>query len=344
MSGRGLITLAALRRLLLGLVVLVLAGAPVAGAHEIRPAYLRIDELVPGRYEILWRTPLLSGVRLPVALRLPAEVRDVTGPTLRELPGSLVERRIVDVDGGLAGRRVDFVGLEATITDVLVRVQTRDGERSTALVHPSHPWVTVAVSQGMPAVAAAYFLQGVEHILFGADHLLFVLGLLLLVRDRWMLLRTITAFTVAHSITLGAATLGYVRVPGAPLNAAIALSILFLGVEVVRARRGRSGVALRQPWIVAFAFGLLHGLGFASGLVSLGLPQSDIPLALLLFNVGVEAGQLLFVAGVLLLERAFRLLEIRWPRPVPPLPGYVVGSLGAYWAIDRVAAMLGGPG
>ena len=174
------------------------------------------------------------------------------------------------------------------------------------------------------------------------DHLLFVLGLLLLVKDSWMLVKTVSAFTVAHSITLAIATLGYASVPGPPLNAAIALSILFLGAEIVRSWRGETSLTIRQPWVVAFAFGLLHGFGFASGLTTMGLPRTEIPLALLMFNVGVEIGQLLFVILVLLLERAFRVLEVRWPRWAEVLPAYIVGSLGAYWTIQRVAMLLGG--
>jgi hydrogenase/urease accessory protein HupE len=194
----------------------------------------------------------------------------------------------------------------------------------------------------MFGASGAYLVEGIQHILLGIDHLLFLLGLLLIVKDRWMLLKTISAFTVAHSITLAIATLGYGQVPGPPLNAAIALSILFLGPEVVRAKRGESSFTIDHPWVVAFAFGLLHGFGFASGLISMGLPHADIPLALLLFNVGVEIGQLMFVAVVLLLERAFRLLEIRWPRPLEQLPVYALGSLGAFWTIQRVALMIGG--
>jgi hypothetical protein len=157
-----------------------------------------------------------------------------------------------------------------------------------------------------------------------------------------MLLKTVSAFTVAHSLTLAAATLGYASVPGPPLNAAIALSILFLGIEIVRSWRGQTSLTLRHPWVVAFAFGFLHGFGFASGLTTMGLPAGEIPLALLLFNVGVEAGQLLFVVLALLLERSFRVLEIRWPRPVQALPAYTVGSLGAFWTIQRVAMMFAG--
>ncbi len=184
----------------------------IACAHEIRPAYLQIDEVGPGRYQVLWRTPVLSGMRLPVMLRLPDEIHQVTAPAVQELSDSLVERRLVDAGpGGLAGKRIEFLGLQATITDVLVRVQMRDGTHSTTLVHPSHPWVDIATSQGPLAVAGAYLSHGIEHILFGFDHLLFVLGLILIVSSVRMLLLTVTGFTVAHSITLSLATLGNER-------------------------------------------------------------------------------------------------------------------------------------
>jgi hydrogenase/urease accessory protein HupE len=315
-----------------------------AFAHESRPAYLEITETAPGRYDVLWRTPLLAGMRLPVVLKFPGDVRNVTEPALRELSDSLVERRLIEAGGsGLAGKRIEFVGLQATITDVLVRMQTRDGTRSTTLVRPSQAWVEVAGSHGLVEVAGAYFKLGIEHILFGVDHLLFILGLLLIVQNRWMLVKTISSFTVAHSITLAIATLGYARAPEPPLTAAIALSILFLGPEIVRSQRGETSLTIRHPWVVAFAFGLLHGFGFASGLTTMGLPRAEIPLALLVFNIGVEAGQLLFVlVVVLLLERSFRMLEVRWPRLLEVLPGYAVGSLGAFWTIQRVVIMLGG--
>jgi hypothetical protein len=190
-------------------------------------------------------------------------------------------------------------------------------------------------------IESAMFLRlGVEHILTGVDHLLFVLGLLLIVRGHWMLLKTITAFTIAHSLTLAVATFGWANAPAPPLNVSIALSILFLGPEMIRARRGETSLALLYPWVVAFAFGLLHGFGFASGLVALGLPRGEIPLALLFFNLGVEVGQLIFVALLLLLMRSFRLLEIRWPAWATWLPAYFVGSLGAYWTIDYTVILL----
>ena len=325
-----------------GLLVM-LAGPPASRAHEARPAYLELKETAPSQFSVLWRTPVLAGMRLPVVLKLPDNVRNLQEPGVQELADSLVERRSVDAGpAGLAGRRIEFPGLQFTITDVLVRIERLDGTHSTELVRPPHPWLEVAAPRSTLATAGVFLAQGVEHILLGVDHLLFVLGLLLIVRTPWMLVKTITAFTVAHSITLAIATLGYAHLPAPPLNAAIALSILFLGPEIIRAWRGETSFTVRHPWVVAFAFGLLHGFGFASGLAAVGLPQGDIPLALLMFNVGVEIGQLAFVALILLLVRAFKVLQVHWPRLVELLPAYVVGSLGAFWTIQRLVLMIEG--
>lgn len=330
-------------RLLLGAVVAAVTFVSSAVAHEIRPAYLQIDQMAANRYKVVWRTPILSGMRLPIVLRFPDSVRNVTEPAQRDLPDSLVQTRVVETDGaGLAGKRVEFVGLQATITDVLVRVHLLDGTVETTMIHPSQPWIDFAATRSPLAAARVYFVSGFQHILLGIDHLLFVFGLLFIVRSRWMLVKTITAFTVAHSITLAVATLGKVAVPALPLNAMIALSILFLGPEIVRVWGGQTSFTIRHPWIVSFAFGLLHGFGFASGLTALGLPQGDIPFALLMFNLGVEAGQLAFVGLILLLIAALKSIEIRLPRSLELLPAYVVGILGAYWTIDRIAVMIGG--
>jgi hypothetical protein len=332
-----------LQWLLVAVWIGVLASVPDAQAHESRPAYLEVRETTAGRYDVLWRTPVLSGMRLPVVLKFPEDVRNVTEPTLRELPDSLVEQRLIEATGGgLAGKHIEFVGLQTTITDVLVRMQLRGGTDSTTLVRPSQAWVEIAVSRGLLAVSGDYFKLGIEHILYGVDHLLFILGLLFIVRDRWAVVKTVSSFTVAHSITLAIATLGYAHAPEPPLTAAIALSILFLGPEIVRSQRGDTSLTIHHPWVVAFAFGLLHGFGFASGLTTMGLPRAEIPLALLLFNLGVEAGQILFVVVMLALERACRVLEVRLPRLLDALPAYAVGSLGAYWSIQRVVMMLGG--
>jgi len=321
--------------------LLLLAGMPAARAHEARPAYLEIKESAPGQYALLWRTPVLAGVRLPLVLSLPEGVKDLKPPVIQELTDSLVERRWIDAGpNGLAGQRIEIKGLQFTITDALVRFEWLDGRTVQSIVRPSQPWVEIAASQTPWEVTGTYVSEGIRHILFGADHLLFVLGLLLIVGNRWMLVKTVTAFTVAHSITLAIATLGVADVPALPLNAAIALSILFLGPEIVRVWRGRTSFTIRHPWVVAFAFGLLHGFGFATAMTSAGLPRQDLPLALLSFNVGVELGQLGFVMLVLALERSFRVLQVHWPRWVQALPGYVVGSLGAFWTIQRVAPLI----
>ena len=320
----------------------LLLAISAASAHEARPAYLEIKEITPGQYNVLWRTPVLAGMRLRVVLQLPAEVKNLRAPEVQELADSFLERRWIDAGPkGLAGKRIEFPGLQMTITDVLVRVEMLDGRKWTTIVHPSQSWVEITAAQTRMQVMSTFILQGIRHILFGADHLLFVLGLLLIVKNRWMLLKTITAFTVAHSITLAIATLGYAEAPMLPLNVAIALSILFLGPEIVRSWRGETSFTIRHPWVVAFAFGLLHGFGFASALSSAGLPKAELPVALLSFNVGVEIGQLSFVALILLLERAFRILEVRWPRWVQAIPGYTVGSLGAFWTVQRLAVMFG---
>jgi len=227
--------LSLLRLIFLSVLVWVLVYVPNAWAHESRPAYLEINETTPGRYSVLWRTPVLSGMRLPVALKFPDDVRNVTGPTVQELTDSLIERRVIDAGAsGLAGKQIEFVGLQATITDVLVRMQMLDGTYSTTLVRPSKPWIEITPSHGLLVVAGAYLKHGIEHILFGYDHLLFIFALILIVRSRRVLLMTITAFTIAHSITLAVATLGAVHVPRPPVEAAIALSILLLACEIVR--------------------------------------------------------------------------------------------------------------
>jgi len=323
--------------------VALLCGAEAARSHELQPAYLEITETSPGRYDVLWRTPLVSGRPLPVRLEFPEFCTNVTEPRAQLLSNAAVERRVVDATAGeLEGQRIRFVGLKATRTDVLVRATLYDGTQWTVIARPPQPWVEFTGAKTAWEVARTYLLHGIQHILFGVDHLLFVFGLLVIVKRRWMLIKTITAFTVAHSITLALATLGVANVPAAPLNALIALSILFLGPEVVRTWRGETSLTIRHPWVVAFLFGLVHGFGFASALTGAGLPRSALPLALFTFNVGVEVGQVAFVLLVLAIIRSFRQLECHWNRWTEMIPGYAVGSLGALWTIQRVVALFGG--
>ena len=331
-----------MRRLALRLcLVVAFAGAHAALAHETRPGFLELTETAPDTDAFLWKKPAGGEIEIAIAPIVPPECRFATPGQEQLLPGALIVRGTLSCAGGLAGKTITIAGLEATITDVLVRVNHADGRLESHLLRPTTPAVTFGGVTTAAERSLGYLQLGILHIVLGVDHLLFVLGLLLIVRDRWMLVKTITAFTVAHSITLALATLGYASAPLLPLNAAIALSILFLGPEIVRAWRGETSFTIRHPWVVAFAFGLLHGFGFASGLVALGLPKAEIPLALLLFNVGVELGQIAFVLLVVLLERAFRVLEVHWPTAVARLPGYVVGTLGAYWTIQRTLVLLG---
>ena len=329
-----------IRTFFLFLIACLLGATVSVSAHESRPAYLEIKETAVNHYSMLWRTPVLAGARLPVALKLPDGVRTVGEPITQQLSDSLIERRIVEMDGdGLAGQRIDFVGLQATITDVLVRVQWLDGGQTTTIIRPSVAWIIISEPQGTWTVIREYTVLGIEHILSGIDHLLFVLALLLITKGTVPLIKTITAFTLAHSITLGLAALGFVRMPVAPIEAIIALSIVFVAVEIIHARQGVIGLTARSPWIVAFTFGLLHGFGFAGALSAIGLPVGHIPVALLFFNVGVELGQLMFVATVLsvvaLLSR-FRLPLPRWAGLVLP---YTIGSIAMFWVFQRISVL-----
>ncbi|MFC1657168.1 HupE/UreJ family protein [Candidatus Moduliflexota bacterium] len=321
----------------------VIACSVPAYAHESQPGTLEIKQLAAERYDVTWKAPIYYGKPHPARLQLPEEWKDIVQPTERRMADSILFRRVVDVGpGSIEGTVLRFPGLESTITDVYVRLTRLDSTMMTAVVRPTRPFVELRGERSWYATAGEYIGLGFHHILLGVDHLLFVLGLLLIVAGRMMLIRTITAFTVAHSITLAIATLGFASVPLPPLNAAVALSILFLGPEIVRSWRGESSLTIRYPWVVSFVFGLLHGFGFASGLSTTGMPKAELPWALLSFNVGVELGQLTFVFIALALAWSFRTLEMRWPRWALAMPGYTVGSLGAYWTIQRTAILIGG--
>jgi hydrogenase/urease accessory protein HupE len=324
-------------RLCLAILILILSVAPGA-THESRPAYLDIRELQPGQYEVLWKRPTRGDLALGLSVRWPAACRNAVPGTSHAVPGALIENSLLDCgEQGLVGQRIEIDGLASTRTDTLVRVAFGDGTSQSNLVKPAAAWVDIEGPRPALAVAGDYFLLGVEHILLGLDHLLFVLGLTLIVRSGWLLVQTITAFTVAHSLTLGAATLGFFAVPQAPVEAVIALSIVFLASELARQGRGEPSLTSRHPWIVASTFGLLHGFGFAGALAEIGLPAADIPLALLTFNLGVEAGQLAFVAAVVALLWAGRHMIAAPPRWLGDVPAYAIGSLAVFWLFERLA-------
>lgn len=316
---------------------MTLLAAPLL-AHEARPAYLQLKQLSPDTYEVLWKVPAQSeGRRLALTLRFGADVTTVSRAPSGFTPGAVVQRWKIRRPRGLDGTTIHIDGLESTLTDVLVRLERHDGATRTLRVVPSRPSFVVEAEPSGWEVARTYLALGIEHILLGVDHLLFVLALLILVKGVRRLAGTITAFTAAHSLTLAAATLGWVHVPPPPVEASIALSIVFLAREILAAQQGRVGLGSRQPWLVAFLFGLLHGLGFAGALSEVGLPAHAIPVALLFFNVGVELGQLAFVAVVLAALAAMK--RVRWLGSpwILPLPAYAIGAIAAYWTIDRVA-------
>jgi len=318
--------------------IALLFGVATAGAHELRPAFLQMSETAPGTYDIVWKVPARGEARLALDVALPGNCAETKPRTASQIDAAVTSRWSVACDGGLAGRELTIGGLTGTFTDVLVRIEGADGTTQTARLTPDNPTLLVVAAPTAFETARTYFLLGVEHILLGIDHLLFVLALLLLIRNLRTLVETITAFTVAHSITLAAAALGWTSVPQPPVEAVIALSIVVVAAEIVRAGRGESDLSIRYPWLIAFLFGLLHGFGFGGALRDIGLPQTDVPLALLTFNLGVEAGQLLFVAAVLLAAGAVRLL-VRIPQERPRrVLGYAIGCIAAFWFVERVAA------
>jgi hydrogenase/urease accessory protein HupE len=319
----------------------LIALTHVALAHEVRPAYLELRETAPEQYDVLWKVPALGeNARLALHAELPGACTDLTPRRRVAAAGSFVERRTAGCAGGLSGGVIHIAGLSATLTDVLVRIEQLDGSTQVTRLSPDAPSLVVEAVPGRLQIGATYLKLGVEHILLGVDHLLFVFALLLLVDGTRRLVWTITAFTVAHSITLAGATLGLLQVPGPPVEACIALSIMFVAAEIVHGRRGQPGVTARWPWLVALVFGLLHGFGFAGALIEVGLPDHAIPLALLFFNIGVELGQLLFIAAALAGIAVLR----RWSvagatsgRGAVPV-SYAIGSIAAFWVIERVAS------
>ncbi|AEG56942.1 HupE/UreJ family protein [Sinorhizobium meliloti] len=309
-----------------------------ASAHEVRPAYLSIREEAPNEYSVLFKTPMRGNARLALTALFSGRIEMVTPIVSRPTGDAMVQTWRMRTPEPFAGQNVLVDGLQNTMTDALIRVMFANGNTWTARLTPSEPSAAIPASQSAWAVFVTYVHQGIEHIVFGFDHLLFVAGLMLIVRGWRKLVKAVTAFTVAHSITLTCATLGWVTLPSRPVEALIAISIVMIAAEVVRMERGQNSLAIVSPWTVAFAFGLLHGFGFAGALSELGLPQGDIPLALLAFNIGVELGQLAFIALTLIgLYSIRRLVNI--PRQAIVASAYAIGTVAGFWSVERLDAM-----
>ena len=324
-----------MRRFILFLVFLCLP-AGVLNADEIRPGYLELNSTDGLNYSVKWKVPMKGDMVLSLAPVLPDICSERTPPSRMQSAGAMITRWSLTCPGGIFGKTIRIEGLENTMTDVLVRLVHQDGFTQMVRLTSGETGFEIAAEPSSLDIIKVYTSLGIEHILICVDHLLFVFALLLIVNGFRRLVGTITAFTLAHSITLAAATLGCVHVPQAPVEAVIALSILFLATEIIHNMQGRPGLAKQYPWLVAFIFGLLHGFGFAGALAEIGLPEQSIPLALLFFNVGVELGQLLFVAAVVGVGWALR--KLVWQRALKGgelLAGYAIGGMAAFWVIER---------
>lgn len=313
-----------------------------AVAHEVRPAQLKVTELSADLFLVRWKVPAMGDRRIAIEPIFATGCEEPGERVEGYGSGASIRSWKIECAGGLAGSEIAFTNLPATMIDVFVHITFLDGREYTGVVRPSAPTFTIPERDSEARVFGGYLALGVEHILFGWDHLLFVLGLMLLVTDARRLVWAITGFTVAHSITLALATLDIVTVPGPPVEAVIALSILFLAVEVARYRRtGTETLAIRWPWAVSLTIGLVHGLGFAGALREYGIPAYAKTVSLLAFNLGVEAGQLTFVFALVLLGLLAGRLKL------PALPAlrvaatWLIGVSGAFWLVQRVIGFSG---
>ncbi len=320
------------------ILLLLFTWAGTADAHEVRPGYLELKETASDTFEVMWKVPARGNLRLSIYPLLPDNCEPASRIVTRSTGASFTDRWTVNCPGGLTGGSIYIDGLQGTLTDTLVRISLADGSSRVSRLTPAEPSFVVPEAPTWTQTAGTYLALGLEHILLGIDHLLFVLALLLLVRGWRQVIITITAFTAAHSLTLAAATLGLAQVPQRPVEAVIALSIILVAAEIVHRQQGKPGLTQRWPWAIAFTFGLLHGFGFAGALIEIGLPEQAVPLALLFFNVGVELGQILFIAGTFIIWAILKPVLARVPVSVKAYgPAYAIGTIAAFWTIERIA-------
>lgn len=309
-----------------------------AFADEIRPAFLELTQKSENSYKVLWKKPgqgeASSALKIKVAFPSSAKTKGIK--QISQTRSAILETYVIEDENALIGQTITIEGLETTSSDVLVRVHYLDGETEFIRVLPESPKFTLTHKSGFVNMASTYFILGVEHILEGFDHLLFVLALLLLVGNIRVLIWTITAFTLAHTITLMLASLDLIHLSSKAVEATIALSIIFVAAEVVYAMRGKIHLSKKHPWLIAFGFGLIHGLGFAGALKEIGLPQTEIVPSLIFFNVGVEAGQLIFISFVLLSIWIGRKFLGKYAYNIKMAAAYAIGITATLWFLERV--------
>ncbi len=328
-------------KITLCLLPLLLGFSFALSADEFRPALLEVTEREGGWVEVNWKVPTRGEQVLALTPVLPEFFKPLGPGSSRRVPGAMIESHSFSTAGqGLNGATVGVDGLSAVPADVVVQVNLLDGTEHSAILRSNNSSFTIPEEVTNKELAISYWQMGTIHILEGFDHLLFLLTLLLIVSGFWQLLKTVTAFTLAHSLTLALATLDILHIPQVPTEAVISLSIMLLAVELVRKNQGEMTWSEQYPWLIAFTFGLVHGLGFAGALYEIGLPQNAIPLALLMFNVGVETGQLLFVTVVSLLlaglHRMHGYTALNFERVAP----YAIGGVAAFWTIERVSSFM----
>jgi hypothetical protein len=323
------------------LLPVLLVFSATSPADEFRPALLEVSERDGGWVEVTWKVPMLGDKVLAITPVLPEFFKPLGPGSSRRVPGAMIETSSFSTSGqALNGATVGVEGLSAVPTDVVVRVNLLDGAEHSAILRSNSSTFTIPRQATNKELAISYWRMGTIHILEGYDHLLFLLTLLMIVTGFWALMKTVTAFTLAHSLTLAFATLGLVHIPQVPTEGVISLSIMLLAVEVVRKNSGQLTLSERYPWMIAFTFGLVHGLGFAGALSEIGVPQNAVPLALLMFNLGVETGQVMFVTVVSLLLAGLHRLHNHTALSLSRVAPYAIGGVAAYWTIDRVSAFL----
>ena len=308
--------------------------------HEVRPAYLGIKQVNDTTYQVVWKIPAL-GEMIPKITPIFPTKWDIILEDARLIDGALRSQYRIIAQEPIHSEKIMIEGLSKTIMDVLVNIELEAGEHYSQILTPDKPFYKIPEEPSTWQVINSYLQLGINHILLGIDHLLFVLALIIVTHGKWRIVKTVTAFTIAHSITLSLAALGIVNVPIPPVEAIIALSIVFLAREILLHNELKNSLTYRKPWLIAFTFGLLHGFGFASALSETGLPQSSIPLALAFFNIGVEVGQILFVFVVLASIWLFNKTKLEIPKRFNKWPAYLIGSMATFWVIDRVVGFWG---